>query len=107
MYRFLLTRQWVILTLVGLLLMPVMVELGLWQMHRHEKENANNARIVHSLAAPSVPLEKLTAPGSRVPAVDNFRTVTATGRYDPAAPGRGPAPHLGGRARSATTWSPR
>lgn len=83
-YRFLLTRQWVILTLVGLFLMPAMVELGLWQMHRHESENANNARIAHSLAAPTVPLEKLTSPGATVPAVDNFRTVTATGHFDPA-----------------------
>ncbi|PWI43571.1 SURF1 family protein [Streptomyces sp. ICBB 8177] len=84
MYRFLLTRQWVILTLVGLVLMPVMVELGIWQMHRHERENADNSLIAHSLAAPSVPVEKLTSPGAKVPADDNFRTVTATGHYDPA-----------------------
>ncbi|MBY8887490.1 SURF1 family protein [Streptomyces sp. PTM05] len=84
MYRFLLTRQWVILTLVGLVLMPVMVELGIWQMHRHERENANNSLIARSLAAPSVPVEKLTSPGTKVPADDNFRTVTATGHYDPA-----------------------
>lgn len=84
MYRFLLTRQWVILTLVGLFLMPAMVELGLWQMHRHESENANNARVAHSLTAPTVPLERLTAPGATVSAADDFRTVTATGHFDPA-----------------------
>ncbi len=83
-YRFLLTRQWVILTLIALLLMPAMVELGRWQMHRHESEDANNGRITHSLAAASVPLEKLTAPGTKVPATDNFRAVTATGYYAPA-----------------------
>jgi cytochrome oxidase assembly protein ShyY1 len=83
-YRFLLTRQWVVLTLVGLFLMPAMVELGLWQMHRHESEDASNSRIAHSLAAAPVPLERLTAPGARIPAADNFRSVTATGTYDAA-----------------------
>jgi len=83
-YRFLLSRQWVILTLIGLILMPVMVELGVWQMHRHEQEDANNALIRQSLAAPAAPVEKLTAPGARVASHDNFRTVTATGRYDTA-----------------------
>ena len=34
-YRFLLSRQWVILTLVALLLIPTMIRLGIWQMHRY------------------------------------------------------------------------
>lgn len=85
MYRFLLTRQWVILTLVGLLLMPVMVRLGIWQMHRHEAENASDARIHTALAAAPVPLERLDAPRRRLPASLDFRTVTATGTYDQAA----------------------
>jgi cytochrome oxidase assembly protein ShyY1 len=83
-YRFLLTRQWVILTLVGLLLMPAMVELGIWQMHRHERENANNTRMAHALAAAPVPLESLTRPGTRIPSTDDFRRVTLTGHYAPA-----------------------
>jgi cytochrome oxidase assembly protein ShyY1 len=83
-YRFLLSRQWVVFTLIGLVLMPVMVKLGIWQMHRHEQEDANNALIRQSLAAPTVPVEKLTAPGARVASHDNFRSVTATGRYDTA-----------------------
>ncbi len=84
MYRFLLTRQWVVLTIVGLLLMPAMVKLGLWQMHRHESENANNARVAHALAAPPVPLERLTHPGATISAAEDFRPVTVTGTYDPA-----------------------
>jgi cytochrome oxidase assembly protein ShyY1 len=83
-YRFLLTRQWVVLTLLGLALMPAMVELGIWQMHRHESENANNSRMAHALAAPAVPLESLTHVGARVTATDDFRTVTLTGHYAPA-----------------------
>ena len=96
-YRFLLTRQWVILTLLGLLVMPVMVELGVWQMHRHESEDATNARTAHALAVPSVPLEQLTAPGATVPAADNFRRVTAYRPLRPGARDGGPAPHLGRR----------
>lgn len=84
MYRFLLSRQWVILTLVGLLLMPTMYKLGFWQLHRHERKVADNTLIANSLHAPPVPVERLTAPGATVAAHDNFRTVTAAGRYDPA-----------------------
>ncbi len=84
MYRFLLTRQWVILTLVGLLLMPVMVRLGVWQMHRHETENATVARINAAVAAPAVPVRRLDSPHARLAAGTDFRTVTATGRYDSA-----------------------
>ena len=39
-YRFLLSRQWVILTLVALLLIPTMIRLGIWQMHRYEERTA-------------------------------------------------------------------
>ncbi|MDF3293571.1 SURF1 family cytochrome oxidase biogenesis protein [Streptomyces silvisoli] len=84
MYRFLLSRQWVILTLVCLVLMPIMVELGRWQMHRHESQARQNSAIARSLAAPAVPVEKLTAPRAEVPSQENFRTVTARGHYDPA-----------------------
>lgn len=84
MYRFLLSRQWVILTLVALLLMPVMVKLGFWQLHRHERRVASNHLIADNLAAKPVPVESLTAPGADVPKREVYRTVTATGRYDTA-----------------------
>ncbi|MDX3093867.1 SURF1 family protein [Streptomyces sp. ME19-03-3] len=84
MYRFLLSRQWVILTLIALLLMPVMVELGFWQLHRHERRVASNHLIADNLEAKPVPVESLTAPGAAVPQRDLYRTVTATGRYDTA-----------------------
>ncbi|AEW93393.1 MULTISPECIES: SURF1 family cytochrome oxidase biogenesis protein [Streptomycetaceae] len=84
MYRFLLSRQWVILTLICLILMPTMVELGLWQLHRHERQAADNSLIARSLRAPRVPVEELASPHRAVAADDNFRAVTATGHYDPA-----------------------
>ncbi|MFI0899965.1 SURF1 family protein [Streptomyces sp. NPDC020983] len=84
MYRFLLSRQWVVLTLVGLVLMPVMVRLGFWQLHRHEHRVANNHLIAAALRAAPVPVESVTSPGFRVPHEDLYKTVTARGHYDTA-----------------------
>lgn len=84
MYRFLLSRQWVVLTLVGLVLMPVMVRLGFWQLHRHEHRVANNHLISAALKAAPVPVESVTSPGFQVPHSDLYKTVTARGRYDTA-----------------------
>jgi cytochrome oxidase assembly protein ShyY1 len=83
-YRFLLSRQWVILTLVALVLIPVMIELGFWQFHRHERRVAQNALIEENLRAEPVPVEKLTSPGHTVPRADQWRRVTATGTFDTA-----------------------
>ncbi|MFI1967530.1 hypothetical protein BLA24_28695 [Streptomyces cinnamoneus] len=82
MYRFLLTRQWVILTLVGLALIPVMIKLGFWQLHRHEQRVARNNQIGESLAHAPVPITGLTGPGREVAHESVWRRVTATGTYD-------------------------
>ncbi|MGW1766333.1 SURF1 family cytochrome oxidase biogenesis protein [Streptomyces sp. NPDC002073] len=84
MYRFVLTRQWVFLTLFALALIPGMIRLGFWQFHRHEHRVAQNELIAGSLAAKPVPVTDLAAPGREVPRADYWRTVTATGRYDGA-----------------------
>ena len=65
-YRFLLSRQWVILTLVALLLIPTMIRLGIWQMHRYEERTARNQLVADALSAEPVPVEKLTSPGPAV-----------------------------------------
>jgi cytochrome oxidase assembly protein ShyY1 len=83
-YRFLLTRQWIVLTLLGLVMMPVMVRLGFWQLHRHEHRVANNALIATALAADPVPVESVTRPGFQVPHEDLYKMVTAKGHYDTA-----------------------
>ncbi|WP_031156532.1 SURF1 family cytochrome oxidase biogenesis protein [Streptomyces xanthophaeus] len=84
MYRFVLTRQWVCLTLVALALIPAMIKLGYWQFHRHEHRVAQNELIETSLRAQPVPVTGLTSPGHVVPRSDYWRTVTATGTYDSA-----------------------
>ncbi|MFF7144924.1 SURF1 family cytochrome oxidase biogenesis protein [Streptomyces nodosus] len=84
MYRFLLSRQWVILTLVALALIPTMIELGFWQLHRHEHKVALNKVIGDSLAAKPVPVESLTSPGATIPHQDLYHRVTAVGSFDTA-----------------------
>ncbi|GGL82708.1 SURF1-like protein [Streptomyces fumigatiscleroticus] len=84
MYRFLLSRQWVILTLVALALIPTMIELGFWQLHRHEHKVALNQVIADSLAAEPVPAESLTSPGATVAHKNLYRRVTAKGHFDTA-----------------------
>ncbi|MFF2654768.1 SURF1 family protein [Streptomyces sp. NPDC058045] len=84
MYRFLLSRQWVILTLVTLLLIPTMIELGFWQLHRHQHRVAQNERISAALSAAPVPAEQLTSPGHTVTGEQRYRRVTATGTFDTA-----------------------
>ena len=82
MYRFLLSRQWVILTLVALLLIPTMIWLGFWQLHRHEQRVARNDLIASSLEAPPVPMGELSSVDGAPDPDDRYRAVTATGVYD-------------------------
>ncbi|GHH89291.1 SURF1 family cytochrome oxidase biogenesis protein [Streptomyces capitiformicae] len=82
MYRFLLSRQWVILTLVALLLIPTMIRLGIWQMDRYEERTARNQLVADALAAKPVPVERLTSPGHTVTSAERYRSVTAKGRFD-------------------------
>lgn len=81
-YRFLLTRQWLILALLALVMIPTMIELGFWQLHRHEHKVAQNALISRNLKAKPVPVAALTSPGHVVPRSDYWRAVKATGTYD-------------------------
>ncbi|MFW6689631.1 SURF1 family protein [Streptomyces sp. MAR4 CNX-425] len=83
MYRFLLSRQWVIVTLVAVLLIPVMIQLGFWQLHRHQDRVARNDLVARNLKAEPVPVERLTREGRAVPREDTWRRVTATGSYEP------------------------
>lgn len=83
-YRFLLSRQWVILTLVAIALIPTMIRLGFWQQHRYEERTARNDLVSSALRAKPVPVERLTSPGHTVTRTEKYRTVTATGTFDTA-----------------------
>ncbi|MET7659876.1 SURF1 family cytochrome oxidase biogenesis protein [Streptomyces sp. NPDC055059] len=84
MYRFLLSRQWVILALITLLLIPTMIKLGFWQLHRHEHRVAQNQQIGDALSAKPLPAEQLTSPGKPVPKAEIHRRVSAKGTFDTA-----------------------
>ncbi|WP_217544052.1 SURF1 family protein [Streptomyces sp. GbtcB6] len=84
MYRFLFTRQWVILTLISLLLIPTMIRLGFWQKHRYEERSARNQLVAEALGARPVPVEQVTEPGHAVTRKERYHTVTATGTFDTA-----------------------
>jgi len=83
-YRFLLSRQWVILTLVSLLLIPTMIRLGIWQMHRYDERTARNQLVSDALDAKPVPVESLTSPGHTVTSKERYHSVTAKGHFDTA-----------------------
>ncbi|WP_329340688.1 SURF1 family protein [Streptomyces sp. NBC_00663] len=84
MYRFLLSRQWVILTLVALVLIPTMIRLGIWQMHRYDERTARNQLVSDALDAKPVPVETLTSPGHTVTSKERYHSATAKGHFDTA-----------------------
>ncbi|GAB2623439.1 SURF1 family protein [Streptomyces capparidis] len=83
-YRFLLSPRWLLLTLLALVLIPAMAELGFWQYHRHEARVERNHEISDAMDREPVPVGEVTAPGRQVRDGDVYRRVTATGRYDTA-----------------------
>jgi cytochrome oxidase assembly protein ShyY1 len=55
---------------------------GVWQVHRYEDKHVTNAELRHNAAQPAVPVAELLDVGKRAAAHDQFRKVTARGRYD-------------------------
>ncbi|WP_327069960.1 SURF1 family protein [Kitasatospora sp. NBC_01250] len=84
LFRILMTRRWVILTLVFFAIIPAMVLLGRWQYHRYEQTNRQNVVTAAAMKAPPVAMDVVSHPGGTVPASETYRQVTATGHYDPA-----------------------
>jgi cytochrome oxidase assembly protein ShyY1 len=83
-YRFLLTRRWLGLLAVALLVAATCVQLGRWQLHRLEARHATNDLITRNASARPVPAEELLDV-DRGPAADRqYAQVRATGRYDTA-----------------------
>jgi cytochrome oxidase assembly protein ShyY1 len=82
--RVLLTRRWVLLTLLFLALILVMYRLGLWQFHRYQQTNRNNHQVSLVVHAKPVPMGTLSHPGATVPGSQRYRPVTATGHFDAA-----------------------
>ncbi|MFE5327157.1 SURF1 family protein [Embleya sp. NPDC056575] len=82
MYRFLLTPRWIAMALLVAVLIPIMVELGFWQFHRHENKVAHNDLISANIDRKPAPAEEILAVGRKLPGDLQWRRVTLTGRYD-------------------------
>ena len=85
MYRFLLKPLWILSHLFVLSMVVIMVNMGLWQLHRLDERNEFNDAVRSSIAMPPEPIGELVpsgagATGEEVESV-KYRSASATGRY--------------------------
>jgi cytochrome oxidase assembly protein ShyY1 len=83
-YRFLLSRRWLGLIAVALLLVPACVRLGFWQLDRYDQRRERSELIKANATAPPRPVAELAPPGGTVRPEDAWRQVQAVGSYDTA-----------------------
>ena len=89
MFRFLLRPRWVIFSAVMAALVIVMVNLALWQLHRHQERKDLNRTVAARLALEAVPYDATLLPGSD-PTLSSlreleWRQVSVSGTYEPDA----------------------
>lgn len=82
MYRFLLKPKWIGFHLLCIFGIVLMVNLGIWQLHRLQSRKDFNAEVRARTAEPVVPVEEVVTDGVDPDDVQ-WRTVTATGTYLP------------------------
>ena len=85
MYRFLLRPLWILSHLFVLSMVVLMVNLGLWQLHRLDERKVVNAALKAASEQPAVPIATLVPLGvnatqEQVESV-KYRSASATGRY--------------------------
>src|SRR5688572_16884536 len=87
MYRFLLRPRWIAFTLVVVLAIVVMVNLGFWQLRRLDERQMFNEAVAARIDQAPVPLDELIPPGAAVGDLElravEWRPVEASGRYLP------------------------
>jgi cytochrome oxidase assembly protein ShyY1 len=84
-YRFALAPRWLAFHLLVVVVALGCVRLGVWQFDRWEARRAHNAIVQDNAARPPVDVATVVGPtddGGGVAGADEWRTVTATGRYD-------------------------
>lgn len=74
--------SWIALTLLVVVLVITFVELGRWQLRRHDERAALNARVAASLEQPAVPVDELLSVGTAPSLESEWRQVEAVGTYD-------------------------
>ena len=81
--RFLLSRRWALFALTVVVLAYGCWWLGQWQFHRLHARETTNAQTRANLAAAPAPVADVLAPAREARTRDEWRRVTATGRYLP------------------------
>lgn len=81
MFRFLLSRRWVLFGLFVVVLGVACWRLGLWQFDRLEERLADNEIIEKNLAADPVDVRDVMSAEQDLPASQQWRTVRMQGRY--------------------------
>jgi surfeit locus 1 family protein len=84
-YRFLLKPLWILSHLFVLSMVVLMVNLGLWQLHRLDERKTFNAELRSASELPAAPIGELVPAGpdatrDQVESV-KYRSASATGRY--------------------------
>ena len=74
--------RWTLAVVVVAFLAWACWALGQWQWNKHDRIDADSARIQHYLDEPPVPLDGLVRPGQDVADDQEWRPVTVTGTYD-------------------------
>jgi surfeit locus 1 family protein len=85
MFLRLLSRQWILTTLLVILAMGVMARLGIWQLDRLEQRRAFNARVQAQLDQPALELaQALQGSGISQRQLEGmeYREVVVSGEYD-------------------------
>jgi len=80
--RTLLSRRWLGVLVLCLVLAAGCVRLGFWQLHRFQDHRAANAQVAHNVAAEPVPVDELLTVGGTVEPGTQWRRVSASGEYD-------------------------
>ncbi|MDX6359041.1 MAG: hypothetical protein QOH37_2095 [Nocardioidaceae bacterium] len=80
--RFLVSRRWLLFFAIVVLLAYACLLLGQWQWHRLTSTKSNNAIIRANESADPAPVDQVLRPGENPPSTAQYRSVTATGRYD-------------------------
>ena len=85
MYRFLLKPLWILSHLFVLAMVVIMVNMGLWQLHRLDERNEFNDAVRSAIAMPAESIGDLVPSGTgatrdEVESV-MYRSASATGRY--------------------------
>ena len=81
--RFLVSRRWLLLLLVVLLLSYACLLLGRWQWHRLTARKASNAIIRTNEAASPAAVDQVLRRGTDPPDSEQYKVVQATGTYQP------------------------